>query len=521
MNNNSCSIKLLPEEVWPVAAERASEINPANAPALQMLELAVPDAVMDPGHLAALTGKYWGSNGVRLTVQFLDNPAADLRSRILSHMNSWGTWANVNFRETAVDGQVRIARAEGREGGFWSFLGTDILQIEAGKPTMNLEGFTMSFPDSEFFRVVRHETGHTLGFPHEHKRSQIVNRIDRDKAIQFFATRFGWSEQMVISQVLTPLENSALIATEQADPHSIMCYWLPASIMRDGIAVEGGTDINDQDAEFASSIYPKPPAWYVSESGTGKWKEINVSRFRIEDLAFGDFTGNGKTDVFRADGTNWFISEGGTGKWKEINTSKSRIEDLAFGDFTGNGKTDVFRADGTNWFISEGGTGKWKEINTSKSRIEDLAFGDFTGDAKTDVFRADGTNWFISEGGTGKWKEINTSKSRIEDLAFGDFTGNGKTDVFRADGTNWFISEGGTGKWKEINTSKSRIEDLAFGDFTGDAKTDVFRADGTNWFISEGGTGKWKEINTSKYRVADLAFGDFTGDGTTDVFRAG
>jgi hypothetical protein len=50
------------------------------------------------------------------------------------------------------------------------------------------------------------------------------------------------------------------------------------------------------------------------------------------------------TDVFRAGGTNWFISEGGTGKWKKLNDSRHRLPDLAFGDFTGDGKTDVFRA---------------------------------------------------------------------------------------------------------------------------------------------------------------------------------
>ena len=39
---------------------------------------------------------------------------------------------------------------------------------------MNLEAFTMQTPDSEFHRVVRHEAGHTLGFPHEHMRKAIV-----------------------------------------------------------------------------------------------------------------------------------------------------------------------------------------------------------------------------------------------------------------------------------------------------------------------------------------------------------
>jgi hypothetical protein len=191
-----------------------------------------------------------------LTVGFLDNPPTDLKARILSHMNAWGTWANVQFVETATNPQVRISRITA--SGYWSYVGTDILYISANEPTMNLDGFTMNTADSEFYRVIRHETGHTLGFPHEHMRQEIVDRINQDKAIAYFMATQGWSREQVIAQVLTPLSNSALIATAQADIHSIMCYWLPGEIMKDNIPVDGGKDIDDQDSQFAASVYPKP-----------------------------------------------------------------------------------------------------------------------------------------------------------------------------------------------------------------------------------------------------------------------
>ena len=73
---------------------------------------------------------------------------------------------SVKKREAESRAQVRIART--REDGYWSYLGTDILSIDASQQTMNLDSFSMNTPDSEFYRVVRHETGHTLGFPHEH-----------------------------------------------------------------------------------------------------------------------------------------------------------------------------------------------------------------------------------------------------------------------------------------------------------------------------------------------------------------
>src|SRR5437867_2003990 len=230
MSNISCTIKRLPENQWEHAANTAIELNPANAPAVHALRAAAPNVVIQPQHLALLTAKYWGNKGVRLTIGFLDAPPADLRARIMSHMNAWGAWSNVQFSETTVNPQVRIARTAG--DGYWSYLGTDILQIPANQPTMNLDSFTMSTADSEFHRVVRHETGHTLGFPHEHMRQEIINRIDQTKAIAYFGATQGWSKEEVIAQELTPLDKSALLATAQADAHSIMCYWLPASIMK-------------------------------------------------------------------------------------------------------------------------------------------------------------------------------------------------------------------------------------------------------------------------------------------------
>ena len=58
---------------------------------------------------------------------------------------------------------------------------------------MNLQGFTMNVSESEFHRVVRHEAGHTLGFEHEHMRSDLVKRIDRAKAIAFYDKDQGWT----------------------------------------------------------------------------------------------------------------------------------------------------------------------------------------------------------------------------------------------------------------------------------------------------------------------------------------
>jgi hypothetical protein len=125
---------------------------------------------------------------------------------------------------------------------------------------MMLEGFTMANDESKFHRVVRHETGHTIGCPHEHIRRELVEKIDPDKAIAYFQQTQGWDEAMVRAQVLTPIEDSSLWGTAHADPNSIMCYQIPGVITKDGYPITGGTDITDLDYSFIAHVYPLPQA---------------------------------------------------------------------------------------------------------------------------------------------------------------------------------------------------------------------------------------------------------------------
>jgi hypothetical protein len=202
----------------------------------------------------------WPEKGVELSVQFLDNPSQTLRRMILSHMNAWSSTANVSFTETKDGtGHVRIARYDhpASVAGYWSYLGKQILTIADSEPTMNLQGFTEEHPESEFKRVVRHETGHTLGFHHEHMRREIVDKIDRQKAYDYFRMTDGWSKEDVDAQVLTPLSEASVMGTVESDPTSIMCYQLPGKIMKDGKDIPGGLDINELDANFAGTLYPK------------------------------------------------------------------------------------------------------------------------------------------------------------------------------------------------------------------------------------------------------------------------
>ena len=255
-----CTIKTLPADQMLAAARTATDINPANAPPPALNEAQFPTLLgLEPAQrIAVLTSKYWDSKGVDLTVGFMEAIADDLKARILSHMNACGTAGspvrNIRFHWVARDPQVRITR----EGdGYWSYLGTDVLHIPAREPTMSLQAFTMQTPEAEYVRVVRHETLHTCGCPHEHMRKAIIDRLDEAKTIAWGRTALGWDEQTVRQQILTPLGEGSLTGqSPTADQDSIMCYRLPGSITKDGQPIRGGDDLNQTDRTYLAKLYP-------------------------------------------------------------------------------------------------------------------------------------------------------------------------------------------------------------------------------------------------------------------------
>jgi hypothetical protein len=235
------------------AADYAVRINPANAPRLDFPAGAVPD-LMTPARIAALTSKYWGTAGVKLTVSFMETTTPELQEKILAYANKWAKHCNVTFVLVPRDGDVRISRGK---GGYWSYLGSDIRGVARHRQTMNLEGFVLNTPEAEYERVVVHEFGHTLSFPHEHLRKELVDKLDVQKTIAYFKKYQGWDEDTTRSNVLTPIDDRSLTGASPIDPQSIMCYQLSGQITKDGKPIPGGNTISSVDSTYVNKMYPK------------------------------------------------------------------------------------------------------------------------------------------------------------------------------------------------------------------------------------------------------------------------
>jgi hypothetical protein len=138
---------------------------------------------------------------------------------------------------------------------------------------------------------------------------------------------------------------------------------------------------------------------------------VNTSSFRVQDLKFADFDGNGSTDVFGVVANAWRVSYGATSQWTFLRSKLTNtVGGLVVGDFDGDGRADVATSTAFIsqqrlqyiWAVSHDGIGNWKN-----SSIQDIpitgapAVGRFLSSPAADVLTWSTRNLYDVPGAVG------------------------------------------------------------------------------------------------------------------------
>ncbi|HXU74464.1 MAG TPA: VCBS repeat-containing protein [Polyangia bacterium] len=231
----------------------------------------------------------------------------------------------------------------------------------------------------------------------------------------------------------------------------------------------------------------------------------------VDQIAVGDFDGNGIDDIFITTGTGWFYSPGGKNEWRWLRRASEQVGMLRLGDLDGDGRTDVIRANGSELLVSWGGVSDWQTLTQTPARlpITSYAIGNFDGDRMhgDDIFVTDGARWYVAKNGH-NFTQTQTSSVPASAMRFGDFDGDGKTDVFAVVGGHWSFSSDAVGAWQALPGAPGDSDNLIAADFDGDGRTDIGRyyIDG---FIDTH-TPIWK------FAYSPSARAPFTGERVTD-----
>jgi hypothetical protein len=154
--------------------------------------------------------------------------------------------------------------------------------------------------------------------------------------------------------------------------------------------------------------------WQIAPlSNPNGWTTVGGSRFPLNKLRFGDFTGDGVTDVLAVEEDRWAISESASGEWRNLNPYLSNdvsSSSLFIVDLGHNNVDDIIWLgreqrslpggiveETFTWRVSDDGSSRWrvlaKYIWTYPSRIRQLppvaVVGRFAGPSRGGVLLID------------------------------------------------------------------------------------------------------------------------------------
>ncbi len=165
-------------------------------------------------------------------------------------------------------------------------------------------------------------------------------------------------------------------------------------------------------------------------------------------------------------------------------TADEPVADLRFGDFDGDGRTDILRDNpsGEGIQIRFGGEGAW--VNKRPDvRVRDLAVVDFNGDGRADLLWTTGTAWKISFAGSALWAFSRADSRTVADLRIGRIDAGPTSDILvvapncASGGSCWAFFPGGTSATPlALGPARAPIAQLSIADADGDGRGDIVRS---------------------------------------------
>ncbi|WP_430404647.1 hypothetical protein [Fluviicola sp.] len=231
-------------------------------------------------------------------------------------------------------------------------------------------------------------------------------------------------------------------------------------------------------------------------------------------------------------GVNNFMNLASSNDGLMATIDNSTIIDYAFGDYDGDGKTDIYKIQNSKLYvmpyeITNGLTQGWTQIASITYVMNQLRFGHYNSDNKTDMITQDLGVIYASYGCNTSWVSIGSTTYSFTNgsMYSGDLTGDGIEDFFTSDvGSFWIRNNAIPGSsWTPIATSTVNISSLKLGWFdlnTADTKKDVFYANGSTFQSAYNGTQSWINLVNSTYSASSLYICDFDSDGVSDVVNS-
>lgn len=173
--------------------------------------------------------------------------------------------------------------------------------------------------------------------------------------------------------------------------------------------------------------------WVIASGGTGPRQSIGAFDAPLNEVAFGQFDPSQRDHrpgvtrrtmhaFWRKPSGEWLITPLSAPAWHHVGSSSFPMSDLRFGDFTGDGVTDVLAVEDGRWAISESALFPWRRLNPDLSDdVSSLFIADLNNNNIDDLIRLERTElrtvgnivieiftWWVSDDGRSPWRKLKT-----------------------------------------------------------------------------------------------------------------